>query len=56
MIKNYLTSNVHRYGSKWLVLAIDMVIITMSFILSYVIRFNLTFNFEIDKLLFSKSQ
>lgn len=50
MIKNYLVNNAHRYASKWLVLAIDVFLICISFILSYIIRFNLTFNFESDKL------
>jgi FlaA1/EpsC-like NDP-sugar epimerase len=51
MIKNYLVSNAHRYASRWLVLAIDVVIIALSFILSYLIRFNLTLDFDISKLL-----
>ncbi len=51
MIKNYLVSNAHRYASKWLVLGIDVVLIIFAFVLSYLIRFNLTLNFDIDKLL-----
>ena len=51
MIKNYFVSNAHRYASKWLVLAIDVVLIIVSFILSYIIRFNLTLNFDTDRLL-----
>lgn len=50
MIKNYLVSNAHRYASKWLVLAIDIVIISVAFVLSYLIRFNLTLNFDTDRL------
>lgn len=50
MIKAYLVSNAHRYASKWLVLAIDVAMISVSFVLSYLIRFNLTLDFEIDKL------
>lgn len=50
MIKNYLISNAHRYASKWLVLAIDVFIIALSFILSYLIRFNLTLDFDSAKL------
>lgn len=50
MIKNYLVNNAHRYASKWLVLAIDVSIIALSFVLSYLIRFNLTFNFDSSKL------
>ncbi|TDQ31178.1 polysaccharide biosynthesis protein [Zeaxanthinibacter enoshimensis] len=50
MIKDYLVSNAHRYASKWLVLAIDVILIFFSFVLSYFIRFNLTFNFDTDRL------
>ncbi|SIS51567.1 NDP-sugar epimerase, includes UDP-GlcNAc-inverting 4,6-dehydratase FlaA1 and capsular polysaccharide biosynthesis protein EpsC [Zobellia uliginosa] len=50
MIKDYLVSNAHKYASKWLVLAIDVVMISISFVLSYIIRFNLTLDFEIDRL------
>lgn len=51
MIKNYVLSNAHRHASKWLVLVIDLLIIAVSFVLSYFIRFNLTMNFDINKLL-----
>lgn len=50
MFKNYLMSNAHRYASKWLVLGIDVMLICISFILSYLIRFNLTLNFATEKL------
>ncbi|MEM1001825.1 MAG: SDR family NAD(P)-dependent oxidoreductase, partial [Bacteroidota bacterium] len=50
MIHNYLTNTVGRYASKWLVLCIDIAIVAISFTLSYLIRFNLTFNFEVDRL------
>lgn len=52
MIQNYLTTTAERYASKWLVLAIDLLIVCFSFVLSYFIRFNLTFNFEVEKLLY----
>lgn len=51
MIQNYLTNTVSRYASKWLVLFIDIVVISISFVLSYFIRFNLTLNFDVEKLL-----
>lgn len=51
MIKEYLVSNAHRYASKWLVLLIDVFMIAVSFVLSYLIRFNLTLEFDIGKLL-----
>ncbi|MEO9513925.1 MAG: nucleoside-diphosphate sugar epimerase/dehydratase [Flavobacteriaceae bacterium] len=51
MIKNYLVNNKHRYASKWLVLVIDVLVISFCFILSYLIRFNFTLNFETERLL-----
>ena len=51
MIKNYLLNNSKRYASKWLVLGIDIFLVCISFILSYLIRFNLTLNFDTDRLL-----
>ncbi len=51
MIKDYLVRNTHRYASKWLVLGIDVGTIIISFILSYFIRFNLTFNFDTERLI-----
>ncbi len=50
MIKNYLVSNANRYASKWLVLAIDVFLILVSFILAYIIRFNLTLDFKSENL------
>lgn len=52
MIKDYLLNKSRRYASKWLVLAIDLTLITISFILSYIIRFNLTLNFDTERLLY----
>ncbi|MCM4167353.1 UDP-N-acetyl-alpha-D-glucosamine C6 dehydratase [Arenibacter antarcticus] len=51
MIQNYLTNKVHKYTSKWIVLAIDLMMIAITFVFSYIIRFNLTLDFEIDMLL-----
>jgi len=50
MIQNFLTNKADRYASKWLVLLIDVAIVLVSFVLSYLIRFNLTFNFDVEKL------
>ncbi|MFS4455766.1 polysaccharide biosynthesis protein [Maribacter sp. 2304DJ31-5] len=50
MIQKYLTYKAQRYASKWLVLAIDLFIVVVSFILSYLIRFNLTLSFEVNEL------
>ncbi|MDX1766560.1 MAG: nucleoside-diphosphate sugar epimerase/dehydratase [Arenibacter troitsensis] len=50
MIQNYLTSRAQKYTSKWIVLAIDLVMVAITFIFSYLIRFNLTLDFDISKL------
>ncbi len=50
MIKDYLVSNAHRYASKWLVLVIDVCVISVSFVFSYLIRFSLSLNFDTNKL------
>jgi len=50
MIQQYLTNRVQRYTSKWIVLAIDLMLIAFTFVLSYLVRFNLTLNFDIEKL------
>mgnify|MGYP003667767778 FL=1 len=51
MIQKYLAYNTEKYASKWLVLAIDLVTIACAFVLSYLIRFNLTLDFEVENLL-----
>ncbi|NER11516.1 NDP-sugar epimerase, includes UDP-GlcNAc-inverting 4,6-dehydratase FlaA1 and capsular polysaccharide biosynthesis protein EpsC [Muriicola jejuensis] len=50
MIKQYLTSSVYRFASKWVVLVIDLFTVSSAFILSYFIRFNFTFDFDVEKL------
>jgi FlaA1/EpsC-like NDP-sugar epimerase len=51
MIQNYLRNSAYKYASKWLVLAIDVFIILIAFIMSYLIRFNLTIDFDAIQLL-----
>ncbi|WP_318308124.1 polysaccharide biosynthesis protein [Flagellimonas crocea] len=50
MIKEYFYRKGRRYASKWTVLMIDLCIVAVSFILAYFIRFNLSFNFEVQHL------
>ncbi|USD26962.1 polysaccharide biosynthesis protein [Flagellimonas marinaquae] len=52
MVHNYLFKKVDRYASKWIVLSIDILVVTISFVLSYCIRFNLSFEFDLQKLFF----
>ncbi|MCM5663438.1 polysaccharide biosynthesis protein [Galbibacter mesophilus] len=51
MIVKYLISKAPKYASKWLVLAIDILLVLITFFLVYFIRFHLTFNFNIENLL-----
>ncbi len=51
MIKDYALNRLHKYASKWVVLAIDLLIISVSFVVSYLVRFNLTLGFEVENLL-----
>nr|WP_299340372.1 nucleoside-diphosphate sugar epimerase/dehydratase [Allomuricauda sp.] len=51
MIRNYLKEKLFKYSSKWLVLVIDLIIVSVAFVLAYFIRFNLTLNFDVNKLL-----
>ncbi len=50
MIKKYIFENNTHYASKWTVLFIDLCIVAVSFVLSYFIRFNLSFNFDVEQL------
>ncbi|WP_338359729.1 nucleoside-diphosphate sugar epimerase/dehydratase [Yeosuana marina] len=51
MIKNYLAYYSQKYASKWLVLAIDLSLIVVTFLLTYLIRFNFTLDFDVHALL-----
>ena len=50
MIKNYFTYYSQKYASKWLVLAIDLVSVVITFLLAYLIRFNFTLDFDKTQL------
>ncbi|MFD0988669.1 polysaccharide biosynthesis protein [Mariniflexile jejuense] len=52
MINNYFTYLSQKYASKWLVLAIDLAIVLVTFCASYFIRFNFTLHFDIQQFLF----
>lgn len=51
MFRYYINNSVSRYAPKWLVLVIDLVTVGISFLLSYLIRYNLTFDFNVNDLL-----
>ncbi|WP_222983950.1 polysaccharide biosynthesis protein [Flagellimonas meishanensis] len=50
MIRNYFFNNERPFASKWTVLLIDLCIVSVSFVLAYFIRFNLSFNFDVNRL------
>lgn len=54
MIKNWLNKNLSKYASQWLVLCIDIVLVSVSFGLSYFIRFDASFNFDIETFLYQQ--
>lgn len=51
MIQSFLTNRTQKYCSKWIVLAIDLVLTALTFVASYLVRFNLTLDFDISKLI-----
>ena len=50
MIKKYLFDNERHHASKWTVLFIDLCIVAVSFVMAYFIRFNLSFDFDVQRL------
>ena len=50
MIKKFIHIKEKDYASKWTVLFIDLCIVASSFVLAYFIRFNLSFDFDVNML------
>jgi FlaA1/EpsC-like NDP-sugar epimerase len=50
MIQNYIYGNSQRFVSKWFILAIDVIVSCIAFLIAYCIRFNLSFNFDVSQL------
>ena len=51
MLNNYFSYYSQKYASKWLVLGIDLIIVLSTFVIAYLIRFNFTLDFDLNKLL-----
>ncbi|GAA3641663.1 polysaccharide biosynthesis protein [Flavivirga jejuensis] len=49
MVNNYFTYLSQKYASKWLVLAIDLTIVLLTFFIAYLIRFNFTLDFDLKQ-------
>ena len=50
MIRHFFLKNLQKYASRWLILIIDVFLVSISFILAYFVRFNASFDFEAQKL------
>tara|TARA_R110002051_G_scaffold162204_4_gene233722 strand:+ start:607 stop:2499 length:1893 start_codon:yes stop_codon:yes gene_type:complete len=51
MLRSFFLKTLNKYASRWLVLGIDILLVCFSFLLAYIIRFNITFNFNTDQLI-----
>lgn len=51
MLRNFLINKLNQYASKWVVLLIDLILVCISFVFAYFVRFNATFNFDVEMLL-----
>lgn len=48
MLKNLLIKSIDKYASKWIVLVIDVVLVCISFLLAYTVRFNASLSFDLS--------
>ncbi|MBR9913748.1 MAG: polysaccharide biosynthesis protein [Algicola sp.] len=46
MIKDLLQNISHKYASKWLVMLFDLMIVALTFVAAYIIRFNFQMDFD----------
>ncbi|PQJ73812.1 polysaccharide biosynthesis protein [Polaribacter gangjinensis] len=51
MLRILFLRTVNKYASKWLVLAIDLFLVCVSFFFAYAIRYNASFEFDLQHLL-----
>ena len=50
MVRVFFLKVLNKYASKWLVLIIDLLLISLSFVIAYSIRFNITLDFDFSRL------
>ena len=50
MIKKLVLKAFEKYASRWVVLIIDIILVCISFLLAYTVRFNASLNFDIQNL------
>jgi FlaA1/EpsC-like NDP-sugar epimerase len=46
MIRNFFLKTLNKYASRWLVLGIDIFLVCFSFVLAYIVRFDISFDFN----------
>ncbi len=46
MFKETILKHINRHASRWVVFAIDITIVIHAFVLAYLVRFNMSFNFD----------
>ncbi|WP_334058747.1 polysaccharide biosynthesis protein [Polaribacter sp. P097] len=51
MLRSFLLKTLNKYASRWLVLCIDVILVCISFLLAYTIRFNISLDFNTDTFL-----
>lgn len=50
MIRRFFLKNLKKYASRWFVLIIDILSVSISFVFAYFVRFNASFDFEAEYL------
>ena len=50
MLKKILLKAFEKYASRWIVLFIDIILVCISFVLAYTVRFNASLNFDQESL------
>ncbi|UAM96581.1 polysaccharide biosynthesis protein [Polaribacter litorisediminis] len=51
MVRKLFLKTLNKYASKWLVLCFDVLLVCISFVLAYSIRFNISFNFNMESFI-----
>ena len=50
MVRNFFLKALNKYASRWVVLFVDIVLVCLSFVFAYSVRFNVSFDFNIEDL------
>ena len=52
MVRKFFLKTLNKYASRWLVLCIDVFLVCFSFILAYIVRFDISFDFNTENFYF----